>query len=415
MKYLFLLIILAAAYNIKAQTTENEDSLKNYALKIYIDCPYCDKNYIKEEIQFVNYVREQKAADVFILITYQSTGSGGTEYTLTFLGQNNFKENNDTLIYISKSDATSDEERIGIVQTLKMGLMPYVAKTPLGKLISISYESSDNENEEIEDKWRNWVTNINTECYSNGQEATNQTYFSSSLSVDKVTEKIKLETSAFFNYNESNYQIDDTTTYKSITKSQSFYCLGVMSISDHWSVGFTSNTHSSTYSNMDFSIYFAPAIEYNLFKYSESTRKQLRFLYKIGNEYNDYVDTTIYDKLKENLIFQKLSIAFSIKEKWGSISTSLSGSHYFHDIELNNVDLWANLRIRIIKGLSFNLYSYVSLIHDQLSLPKTGATTEEILLQRRMLATQYSYYFSAGLTYTFGSLYNNIVNPRFGN
>ncbi|MFO7924858.1 MAG: hypothetical protein R6U58_14325 [Bacteroidales bacterium] len=30
------------------------------------------------------------------------------------------------------------------------------------------------------------------------------------------------------------------------------------------------------------------------------------------------------------------------------------------------------------------------------------------------LETQYMYFSSFGLTYTFGSIYSNVVNPRFG-
>jgi len=65
--------------------------------------------------------------------------------------------------------------------------------------------------------------------------------------------------------------------------------------------------------------------------------------------------------------------------------------------------------------LSFRLYGQYSVVHDQLSLPKGDATTEQILLQRKQLETQFQYNASIGLTYTFGSIYNNIVNPRFGN
>jgi len=43
-----------------------------------------------------------------------------------------------------------------------------------------------------------------------------------------------------------------------------------------------------------------------------------------------------------------------------------------------------------------------------------SATEEEILLEQRQLATQYDYFLSLGLRYTFGSIYSNVVNPRFG-
>jgi len=38
-----------------------------------------------------------------------------------------------------------------------------------------------------------------------------------------------------------------------------------------------------------------------------------------------------------------------------------------------------------------------------------------VLLRLRELETQFEYFTSFGLTYTFGSIYNNVVNPRFGN
>jgi hypothetical protein len=39
---------------------------------------------------------------------------------------------------------------------------------------------------------------------------------------------------------------------------------------------------------------------------------------------------------------------------------------------------------------------------------------EVILLRQRQLLTGYQYYFNFGISYSFGSLFNNIVNPRFG-
>jgi hypothetical protein len=75
--------------------------------------------------------------------------------------------------------------------------------------------------------------------------------------------------------------------------------------------------------------------------------------------------------------------------------------------------LWNSLDIRLFKGLSFNTYGSVERLHDQIYLPKAGATPEEVLVQRRQLATSYSYYISFGVSYSFGSIHNNVVNSRF--
>jgi hypothetical protein len=64
--------------------------------------------------------------------------------------------------------------------------------------------------------------------------------------------------------------------------------------------------------------------------------------------------------------------------------------------------------------LNFNISGGGSRIRDQLSLVKGEASWEEVLLQRRQLGTGYNYYFSLGLSFTFGSTSSRVVNPRFG-
>jgi hypothetical protein len=75
--------------------------------------------------------------------------------------------------------------------------------------------------------------------------------------------------------------------------------------------------------------------------------------------------------------------------------------------------LFNAINARLFKGFSFDMFCSLSLLRDQLYLSKGGATEEEILLRRRQLSTSYSYFMGIGLSYTFGSIFNNVVNPRF--
>ncbi len=158
----------------------------------------------------------------------------------------------------------------------------------------------------------------------------------------------------------------------------------------------------------------APAIEYDLFPYSQSTRRHLTLLYRLNIQPISYREKTIYDKTSEKLWTESLAMTLGLKEKWGSISLELEGAHYFYDFSKNHVNVYGQINLRLWKGLTFDVYGSYSMIHDQLSLPKGGATLEEVLLSRKMLETSYSYYFSIGLSYSFGSIYSNVVNPRFG-
>jgi hypothetical protein len=48
------------------------------------------------------------------------------------------------------------------------------------------------------------------------------------------------------------------------------------------------------------------------------------------------------------------------------------------------------------------------------SIPLEEATPEEVLLRLRRLRSGYENDLKVGLTYTFGSIFNTIVSPRFG-
>lgn len=158
----------------------------------------------------------------------------------------------------------------------------------------------------------------------------------------------------------------------------------------------------------------APAFEYNIFPYSESTRRELRLLYRVGYNGFRYREETIFNKLTENLMIEKLSVTLETTQTWGSTEFTLEGSHFFHDFSKLRLEIFSELSLRLFKGLSFRLFGRIRMIRDQLSLPKGGATTEEILLRRKEPATSYDYFASIGLSYTFGSIYSTVVNPRFG-
>ena len=62
-------------------------------LRLFIECNNtpCDSDFFRTEITFVDHVRERQTADVHLLMTGQSTGSGGREITFSFFGQDRFK------------------------------------------------------------------------------------------------------------------------------------------------------------------------------------------------------------------------------------------------------------------------------------------------------------------------------------
>jgi hypothetical protein len=351
-------------------------------------------------------------ADVHFLATYQETGSGGREYTLTLLGKNKFENKNDTLHYTTKQSATSDDRRAEMVRVLKLGLTPYLMKTPLAEKLSISY-SGEAKQKIVVDDWDYWVFDFNANGSFSGEKQRKNLYSYGSFSANRVTEQWKINLGFESNYNEQRYK-PDSVEYLSTSRGQGFYGLVVQSIDEHWSSGIAASVSTSTYNNTQYSINGAPAIEYDVFPYSESTRNQLLILYKISFGRIRYNEETLYGKIREWLFYHSLSAALIVKQSWGNANASFEALQYLHNKDFNHLRLSSHLSFRIFEGFSFRLGGSVSAIHDQLSLPKGGASEQDILLYRKQLATNFRYSTSFGFSYSFGSIYNNIVNPRFG-
>lgn len=395
-----------------AQTPLEGSEIQNGKPVVFIDWEGADFELIQKAINFVEYAEEASEAQVNVRVTSTEKETGDMEYVISFTGQGDYEGDNDELRFSAAKDKPENERQKELADLIKMGLMRYVGKTPVSSRVSISFMDKV-EPTAVEDKWNFWVFSLSGDTFLNGEESYKSGMLSGSFSVNRVTPELKIRLSLSAYFMDSEFKFDDQVI-ESESDSQNFNGLIVKSISEHWSVGGYFSALSSTYSNIKLSLNPAPAIEYNVFPYSESTTHQLRFLYRLNYKSVRYREETIYEKTYENLWEQSLSITLEVKKKWGTASTSLVGSHYFHDFQKNRIQLNGELSLRLIKGLNFNIYGRYSRIRDQLSLPRGKLSIEEVLLQQKQLATGYTYSMSVGLSYTFGSLKSKVVNPRFG-
>jgi hypothetical protein len=420
-------IAIIVLFHVRAQNNASS----NQRLKIFIDCKTmnCPFDYIRSEIKFVDYVNDRYAANVYILITSSVTGGGGQEYKLYFEGLENFKSVNDTLSYVLSAVETNDEDRKKMVQLLKLGLVPFIARTTMGATVQVIIPDAvaDKKNDETtakKDKWNSWVFKTGVNGNFNGDDNYKSSNMRLRLSAGRVTEKLKLNFSTSYSKDKSTYiyrEYDDNTgqllltdTTKSSNKRSNHNGTVAASINGHWSAGLFTNYYSSTYDNIKSSYSIKPALEYSIFPYKTFTTKYMGFLYRIGPIHNNYVDTTWRDKTKEWLLQQTLSFDLNFNQKWGSVSASFYWSNYFFDWKWYNYGVFANGEFRIIKGLNFNFYGGFSITHDQVELPKGNATQTQVLIRQRLLKNNFGYFTGFGLSYRFGSIFNNVVNPRLG-
>ncbi len=331
---------------------------------------------------------------------------------MTFIGQNDCRDLSDIQKYFSSKTDTDDDVRRGLVKALKLGLMSYVGRTPISRRIAVDYSRPDAAGPG-RDRWHSWVFSLSGSGYFSGEETYMRRMVDASFSANRVTPASKLRLGLSLDNSKMRYEIDDEV----ITGTRSSWDgsgLFVKSLGEHWSAGVFFEARSSLYSNIDLGVTAAPAVEYNFYPYSQSTRRQLRVLYTLALNPVKYREATVFGKTRETLFKESLAATLDLREKWGTVSVSAEGSHYFHDFSKNRLDLFGIVNLRLYKGLSVFVLGSYSWIHNQLSLLGREPTFEEQLLRLRELPMNSNYFVSFGFQFTFGSIFTNVINPRFG-
>ena len=388
-------------------------------LRVFLDCQYeCDFDFLRENVAFVDWVRDRESSDIHVLVTTQTTGGGGWNWTLKFLGSGPLAGVDDTLTFSSASTDTDDARRKELARVIRLGLARYAVRT--GRLASLDVTftppATTTATEPEHDPWNFWVFRTSVNGNLGGERSNKNRSYRLNLSANRVTENWKINLSTNGNYNENTFEIDEEgTTIRSISRTWGVNTLAVKSLGEHWSAGLRGNLSGSTFNNQDYVFRLAPGIEYDVFPYAESTRRSWTFLYSAGPAFIDYEELTIFDKLKETIVEHELSSNLGLRQPWGSVGFQSSFSQHLSDLSRNRFNIYGDADVRLFKGFSFNVYGDYSRIRDQINLRKGDVAEEEVLLRLRQLQTGYQYYVGFGITYRFGSIYNNVVNPRFRN
>jgi hypothetical protein len=397
-------------------------------IAVFLDCRSdCDGDFLRTEITYVNWVRDRQAADVHLLITEQDAGAGGEQLTLAFIGLRSLAGRSDTLTYTTNPTTTDDEKRKGMTQTIALGLVQFAARTTTGHLLRVTSASigggvTSQQTSTKNDPWKAWVFEIGLNGSVNGERAYKGRDIEMQFESRRVTDAWKTNFEYAFSYrdNEATVQELDSvgtvlsdSTYRNLQREWQGELLQVKSLSDHWSAGGHFELASQTFRNQDLRLVARAALEYNIFPYVEATRRELSFRYGVGIASYRYADTTVFDKIRETLPLHFLEASYRTRQPWGSANVNLEHRNFLTDASKRTTEINAGFSVRIFKGLNLNAGGGYEWIRDQIYLPKEGQDAVDVLLRRRALLTGFQYFSHFGVSYTFGSIYNNVVNPRF--
>lgn len=416
-KIFFLTTLFLAAISLNAQNTGSPK------LKLFIDCGQaeCDMNYIRQEMPLNDFVYDRQESDFHILITAQGCANGGEKYNVLLYGQNKWINNRDSIYFFTEPNGSQDNRRKQLVKALQASIIPFLVKT--GNIDKVSFvfavDTFTTKSKTLgSDKWNNWTFNIGGRARFSGDKNYKTKNLAVNGSASRVTGKSKIQFSFFTSTDNNVYKIEDNADISSLKTINNYLEVEqdfVKSLSPRWSWALEGSYRRSSYDNLRDGITISGGAEYNIFPYKLSSSKFFIFRYMLDVTNRNYLQETIYGKCKETLFSTNMSTYIYLTQPWGNMSSGVSWYNYLHDFSKNNFSIDANLELRLFKGVSIYFYGNGSLINDQLSLAKQGASSQEVLLRLRALATNFNYYTSVGINYRFGSSFSNFVNPRFTN
>jgi hypothetical protein len=407
--------VLPLSAQVPAQTPSVPASTER--VRVYLDCFDCFPEYLRDQIDWVDFVREPQDAAVHVLSSSRETGGGGREVVLRFIGRGRFDGHNHDLRAVTLSGDTENTRREVVLRTVLVGLLDYVAHDGLPPGVDLRVETeraSGRPAGPVNDPWDFWVFEISGQASIQAEESTRERQWGIDVSADRVTEQWKIAFGAEVEQQNEQFDLDEDDPFEVDQRERSVDFFLAKSLGPHWSFGVDGRVDTSTFGNTKVSLQTAPAVEYSFFPYSEYATRQFRIQYEAGVERAKYNEITLFDKLEETRWRHELSATLDQRQPWGSVQVGAEWSQYLHDVALYRLEVDGELSLRITRGLEVELEGSASRIRDQISLPRRNATPEEVLLRLRQLRSGYDLRFSFGLSYRFGSIFNNIVNPRFG-
>lgn len=389
---------------------------------MFLDCQAsdCDSDYFRTEIDFVNWVRDRTLAQIHLIVTSSQTGGGGRVYALDFVGLRELDGQNDNLPYTSAGTDTEAENLAGLTNVIGAGLARY--STLIGRPAAFTVTGSGGEDEEtgslvspdqVEDPWNFWVFEVSADLDLEGEETEKSRRQSASFEARRTTHAWKMEVDMRGNFRGDERELEDGEI---ITDDRTNWNAGLLlahAIADHWSLGVLGGAGASTSRNQEFGADGAASLEYSFFPYAQTPRQSLTARYDLGLMYFDWEEETIFFETEELRPLHQLRLELFQLQPWGESRVSINGRQFLDDLSKWSVSFRGDLEIRLVRGLDLELEGDLEFIEDQIFISRGGLTNEEILLGRFERPTSYSYELSIGLSFEFGSIYNNVVNNRF--
>lgn len=396
---------------------------KSLRPRIYLDCGRdCSDSFYRQKLNYFDWVRDRYQADFAFSVVAQEASSGADTYTITLRQPHNPERPNIVRVVKTEPQESLASIREKLLDGEMRCLFDALRGTPYESTFTLALpRRTEQAIGEVEDGWDHWV--FAPELTSELEAESNSQYvkLSAGLNIRRITEASKFLSTSKFLWRRTSFTFDEGENDGSAPSSQSGQISSVeqrfvyaRSLGEHWALGgIIAGTHDE-YSNLKVHLRGGPVLEYNVFPYEENASRQLRFAYQAGAWYSRYFERTVFDRTYDARPYHALSFIIDVNQGWGGVQAVFQANSFLDRPELWRLSSGVVFSLNLVAGLALQFEGVAAYIQDLIALRGRELTEPEVYLATRELAKNFSVVAEFGFSYTFGSVHNTIVNPRFG-
>lgn len=384
--------------------------------KLFLSCPKpCFDSYLRQELSYFDFVRDPRLADFTLLVVRQPAGNGGERFSATlFASASEPGHFPTTHAFLAAPGAAAHESRRRLLQVLLRELQLALTGTPY----EAAFELNLPKREEsalgvLLDPWKYWVFAPEVKGEGEGGSGYYFMDLTSSLTLRRITEASKLRLRFAYLRRFTGYRLEDGSRINGDVHGWEIRPIYARSIGQRWALGLTATVRENQFENLAGHLNGGPLVEFNVFPYTSNASEQLRFAYQVGAWANWYAEPNQEGAIRELRPYHALSLIADVNHAFGSVQWVGQINSFIDQPQHYRLSTGALLGLRLFEGLAINVEGQAALVRDQLSLRRRPVTDNELLLWTAQQATDYTFQVKFGISYTFGSVYNTIVNPRF--
>lgn len=385
--------------------------------RLFLQCRQeCFENFLRQRLSYFDLVRNPQQADFTVLVVPQVGASGGLRRTVSIV-----RRSDPPLAPVPPVEAhtppgaTVETQREALLDAIRAALYRALLDTEHQGAFRLSLPARDgNALSRLDDPWDYWVLSAALVANGGATSEFHEVQLLSSLGARRITDSDKLRLSIGYKRRFSRYVLDEEPDARVDVAGWTGRALYARSLGSRWAAGSTFVAASDDYENIAAHFHYGPVIEFNVFPYAHNAVAQLRTAYQAGVWVNWYEEVSILGELRELRPYHALTVIADMNHAWGSFQLGTQLNSFIDDPALLRLSGVVQLNVRVLDGLSISAQLEGAWIRDQIAVRRRSPSDVDRLLGTTRVPSAFGVSCDVGLSYTFGSVHNTLVNPRFG-